>query len=332
MRVLLISLVCLLTLPCSAQKKGKGALSGYDRSARATVLHAAIVYVAPDDTSQKVAEVTPGHELVVIQRSGAWVKVFANTDEPDRNEDAPEYGEDAEATPASGWVKDKGLVQPTTANGDLILFGAGANLEAIAEQPHAPKDAASGAHLLYRRVFEYFPMSNLSPEAAFRSADIRWQLQKQDNSTLPSAKEQDAYLRPQLFESDLKRVIKNYPQSDQAAAAAYDLLDNKLCGDWQGLPHCPELEANLYLQYADKWQSSPKAAEALYNAVYRWGVLVTMYDVQDEHKRALAAADRMQKLTAQMQKDYANSDYTKRAQSLAFRVQQGLSVYGNDRE
>lgn len=332
MRLFLLALICVLTLPAVAQKKSKSALSGYDRSARATVLHPAIVYVAPDDTSQKVAEVTPGHELVVIERNGPWVKVFANTDEPDRVEDAPEFGPSEEVTPASGWVKDKGLVQPATANGDLILFGAAANLEAVAELPHAPKDAASGAHLLYRRVFEYFPASNLSPESAFRSADIRWQLEKQDNSTLPSTKEQDAYLRPQLFEGDMKRVIKNFPQSDQAGEAAYDLLDNKLCGDWQGLPHCPELEANLYLQYADRWQSSPKAAEALYNAVYRWGVLVTMYDVQDERKRALAAADRMYKLAAQMQKDYANSDYTKRAASLAFRVKQGLSIYGNDRE
>ncbi len=332
MRVLLLAVLCLLTLPVAAQKKGKGALSGYDRSARATTLHPTIVYVAPDDTSQKVAEVTPGHELVVIERNGPWVKVFANTDEPDRVEDAPEFGPNEEVTPASGWIKDKGLVQPATAGGDLILFGAAANLEDLAERPHAPKDAASGAHLLYRRVFEYFPSSNLSPEASFRSADIRWQLEKQDNSTLPSTKEQDAYLRPQLFEGDLKRVMKLFPQSDQAAEAAYDLLDNKLCGDWQGLPHCPELEANLYLQYADRWQASPKAAEALYNATYRWGVLVTMYDVQDEHKRALAAADRMYKLAAQMQKDYANSDYTKRAQSMAFRVKQGLSIYGNDRE
>ena len=332
MRSVLVCLLAALTLSAVAQKKGKGALSGYDRSARATVLHPAIVYIGPDETSQKVAEVTPGHELVIIDRSGPWVKVFANTDEPDRAEDAPEFSPDEEVTPASGWVKDKGLVTPQTANGDLILYGAAANLEDLAERPHAPKDAATGAHLLYRRVYEYFPSSNLSAEAAFRSADIRWQLEKQDNSSLPSTKEQDAYLRPQLYEGEMKKILKNYPQSDQAAEAAYDLLDNKVCGDWQGLPHCPEMEADLYLKYADRWQSSPKAAEALYNAVYRWGVLVTMYDVQDEHKRAQAAADRVQKLTAQMQADYANSDYTKRAESLAFRVKQGLSIYGNDRE
>ncbi len=39
------------------------------------------------------------------------------------------------------------------------------------------------------------------------------------------------------------------------------------------------MEADLYLKYADQWPASPKAPEAVYNAVYRQGVLVTMYDV-----------------------------------------------------
>jgi len=46
-------------------------------------VHPAIVYVAEDDTAQHIAEVLPGHEVVVIERNGAWVRVFANTDAPD---------------------------------------------------------------------------------------------------------------------------------------------------------------------------------------------------------------------------------------------------------
>ena len=65
---------------------------------------------------------------------------------------------------------------PTTAGGDAILFGTAANLEDEAERPHAPKGAAGQAHLLYKRVAEYFPDSALAGEAAWRSADIRWQL------------------------------------------------------------------------------------------------------------------------------------------------------------
>ena len=100
----------------------------YDRAARATMLHDANVYVAADADAQKISLVTPGHEVVVIERSSPWVKVFANTDiNDDANEDdrnKPEFGEDANVTPASGWIRDKGIVGPTTAGGDAILFGS----------------------------------------------------------------------------------------------------------------------------------------------------------------------------------------------------------------
>ena len=263
----------------NAQKNPKDTLSGYDRSARATLVHPAIVYVAADDNAQHISEVLPGHEVVVIERNGAWVRVFANTDIPDEQADdqKPEFSADQTVTPASGWIHDKGIVTPATANGDAILYGTAANFEEQAEQPHAPKDAAEEAHLLYRRVAEYFPDSPLAAEAMFRSADVRWQIDKADISTLPSAHEQEAYLRPQLYEGEMQRVMKLYPASKFAALAAYDLIDNKLCGDWQGLPKCPEMEAGLYERYADRYPDSPKAAEALYDATYREGVLVEMY-------------------------------------------------------
>ena len=193
-----------------AQKK-KGA--GYDRAARATLLHDAIVYVAADPETQHISLVTPGHEVVVVERSGPWVKVFANTDAADdQDEDQkPDFGEDQNATPASGWIRDKGVVNPSTPEGDAILYGAAANFEEMASQPHAPKGAAAAAHLLYRRVAEYFPDSPLAPEASWRSADVRWQIDRLDIKSLPSAKEQDASLRPTIYEGELKRVIKKYP-------------------------------------------------------------------------------------------------------------------------
>src|ERR1700733_12153720 len=187
----------------SGQTKAQKQAENYDKTARATVLHDANVYVAADADSQKVSLVTPGHEVVILERNGPWVKVFANTDvNDDANDDdhnKPEFGEDANVTPASGWIRDKGIVGPTTAGGDAILYGGAANFEDEASRPRAPKGAAGAAHLLYRRVAEYFPDSSLAPEAAWRSADIRWQLEKFDTSTLPSAKEQDAFLRPQLY-------------------------------------------------------------------------------------------------------------------------------------
>jgi hypothetical protein len=264
------------------------------------------------------------------------VKVFANTDiNDDANEDdanKPEFGEDANVTPASGWVRDKGIVGPTTAGGDVILFGSAANFEDEAAHPHAPKGAAGSAHLLYKRVGEYFPDSPLASEAAWRAADIRWQLDKLDISTLPSAKEQESYLRPQLYEGEMKKVIKMYPGSKFAALAAYDLLDNKLCGDWQGLPKCPEMETGLYQKYAQQYPDGPKSAEALYNATYRQGVVVTMYNVQEDRKRAQAAAQRTQVLAQELKEKYPKTDFAARAGSIAFRVAQGIPIYGSDRD
>jgi hypothetical protein len=317
------------------QSKGPKS-SSYDKAARATVLHDANVYVAADADSQKISLVTPGHEVVVVERNGPWVKIFANTDvgddanEDDRNK--PEFSEDANVTPASGWIRDKGIIGPTTVGGDTILYGSAANFEDEAAQPHAPKGAAGAAHLLYKRVAEYFPGSELAAEAAWRSADIRWQLEKLDASTLPSAKEQEAYLRPQLYEGEMKKVMKTYPGSKFAALAAYDLLDNKLCGDWQGLPKCPEMETGLYQKYAQQYPDSPKAPEALYNAVYRQGVAVTMYAVQEDKKRSQAAAQRTQALAQDLKQRYPKTDYAARGASIAFRVAQGIPIYGSDRD
>jgi len=337
MRVQISGIVLvLLVASCglNAQKKPKDNLSGYDRSARATLVHPAIVYVAADDNAQHIAEVTPGHEVVVIERNGAWVRVFANTDAADEQDEdqKPEFSSDQTVTPASGWIHDKGIVTPATASGDAILYGTAANFEEEAAQPHAPKNAAEEAHLLYRRVAEYYPNSPLAAEAMFRSADVRWQIDKADIGTLPSAHEQEAFLRPQLYEGEMQRVMKLYPATKFAALAAYDLIDNKLCGDWQGLPKCPEMEAGLYERYADRYPDSPKAAEALYNATYREGVLVEMYQVQEEKKRSQQAVVNAVGLAAEMKQKYPQSDFAARAASIAYRVQQQIAVYGNDRE
>jgi hypothetical protein len=323
-----LAVVC---LSASAQKPKK---AGYDRAARATVLHEANVYVAADAEGQRISLVTPGHEVVVVERSGPWVKVFANTDVADDiDEDSkPDFGEDENVTPASGWIRNKGVVSPSTPGGDAILFGAAANLEDMAEQPHAPKGAAAAAHLLYRRVWEYYPDSPLAAEAAWRSADVRWQLDRSDVKSLPSAKEQDAYLRPQIYEGDMKKVIKNYPGTKFAAQAAFTMIDNKLCGDWQGLPKCPEMETGLYQKYAQQYPDGPKAAEALYNAVYRQGVVVTMYAVQEDRKRSQAAAQRTQALAQELKDKYPKTDYAARGASIAFRVAQGIPIYGSDRD
>jgi hypothetical protein len=332
----LIAAALLIASPLLSQKrKGDRNASGYDNAARATVLHTANVYVMADSANPPITTVAPGHEVVVQQHNGDWVSVFANTDAKDDSDpdSKPEFEDPASnPDPSSGWIRDKGIVGPATPHGDTILFGAAAEFEAQASQPHPPKDAAAAAHRLYQRLVDYFPDSPLAPEALFRAADIRWQLDKFDISDLPSAHEQAAYLRPQIYEGELRRVMKLYPNSDFAARAAFDLIDNKLCGDWQGLPKCPEQESQLYLKYASQYRGGPKSAEALYDAAYRQGVLVTMYKLDDDLKRSEAAKRNCQSIADQMLHDFPKSDYSARATSIAYRVAQGIPIYGNDRD
>ena len=55
----------------------------------------------------------------------------------------------------------------------------------------------------------------------------------------------------------LKKVIKLYPHTRQADLADYDLIDNKLCGDWQGATKCPEKESEIFEKYAARTSRQP---------------------------------------------------------------------------
>src|ERR1700723_3575897 len=162
---------------------------------KATVFRNTNLYVSPDTSSSRLAEVSPGREMVIMERNGPWVRVFANTDEQiSKSQDAPVFGHEAAAVPIAGWMQAPGVVSVETPKGDLILFGAAASAEKDANLPHAPQQFAQAARLLYQRMADFFPQSPLAPEAAWRSADIRWQLQKADAFSLPSAHEKDAYM------------------------------------------------------------------------------------------------------------------------------------------
>ena len=207
---------------------------------RATALRVTWLYVSPDKSAQKVDRVQIGREMVVAEKSGPWLRVYANTDiEEEHTSDQPVFGASEIPPPISGWIEAKGVVVEDTPNGDQVIMGAAANQEAEASDPRGPANAARSAHLLYRRLVEMYPNSPLAPEAAWRAADILWQIQKSDFSALPSAKERDSYLRQQMDEDELKKVIKMYPHTRQADLADYDLIDNKLCGDWQGSDEVP---------------------------------------------------------------------------------------------
>src|SRR5436305_1644216 len=81
------------------------------------------------------------------------------------------------------------------------------------------------------RAAEYFHQSPFAGAAAFRAADIRWQLEREEARLRPSSRLNDRTMRPELSEDQLRNVIKKFPHTKWADLAAYDLLDNKLCGD-----------------------------------------------------------------------------------------------------
>jgi hypothetical protein len=329
--IVLVLVLVISALPVCSQKKSQ--IEKPMAGPRATALRVTDLFVAPDKSSQRVDRVQIGREMVIAEKSGPWIRVYANTDIQEiRDRDTPIYGRDETPPPISGWMEAKGVVVESTPNGDQILMGEGANQEALAQDPRGPVNAAQSARLLYRRVVEMFPNSPFAAEAAWRSADILWQLQKADASTRSSAKERDPYMRDQMDEEEMKKVIKLYPHTRQADLAAFELIDNKLCGDWQGQAKCPEKEAEYYEKYAEEHPDGPRTAQALYLATYRQAVLHDMFAADDNDKKAGEAKDRAHSLAGKLKEHFAQTDYCARAAMLVYKLDEGIPVYGIDRE
>jgi hypothetical protein len=324
---------CWAVLPLQAQKKQQQQVKPM-AGPRAATLRVTWLYISPSTDAQKVSKVQIGREMVVAEKSGEWMRVYANTDieEQHSDRDTPMIGSDEATPPISGWIEAKGVVEETTPNGDQLLMGGAADQEAEASNPRGPANAAQNARNLYRRIVEMFPNSPLAGEAAWRAADIQWQLERADAATLPSAHEKEPYYRQEMDEDGLRKVIKNYPRSRWAAFAAFDLIDNKLCGDWQGTTQCPEKEADLYIKYADEYPDGPRTPRALYEAVYRFAVLTNMYAANGDDRKSNDAHTQARSIAAQMKSRFADSDFTYRAGALVYKLDQGVPVYGIDRD
>src|SRR6202034_3525798 len=294
----------------------------------ATLVREANLYATPDDSGGPIAEILPGRELVVAERNGKWLRVFANTDAPDtRQADVPVFGSEGQAQPISGWVLDKGIVDVNPVHGALVVFGAADNLEQQAAVPDPPPHLAEEARLLYRRIVTMYPQSPWVPEAMYRAADIRWQIQKTDASTLPSAHEKENYLREQMDEDEMRKVIKYFAGTTWADLAAFDLIENKLCGDWQGSEKCPEQETGYYLKYVDEHPDSPKAAEALYDAAWREAAAGDMWQADGNGKRADQDRAFAKGVLGRMEQKYPDSAFTARASDMMYKADQGIAIY-----
>jgi hypothetical protein len=163
----------------------------------------------------------------------------------------------------------------------------------------------------------------------YRSADIRWQLEKADVMSLPSAREQDAYLRKEIDQDYFKKLIKKFPGTKWAYLAAFHFIDNKLCGDWQGQSKCPAKEAEIYENYAKDYPQSPAVAEALFRAAYRWSALIEIYKTEENLKKSDEAKARAIATAQRAIAQGGQSDWGNRAQRILYMVQQGIPTYGN---
>jgi hypothetical protein len=283
---------------------------------RGAVVRVANIYISPDTTSAKLAEIERGRELIIMETNSQWVHVQANL---------------TETRTVGGWVLNKGVVQTSTPEGDKILFGEAVDSEDQASRVRGRRGAAQDAMHLYHRVYDYFPTSPLAGEALYRFADIKWQLDKQDIMTKPSAREQDAYLRGEIDQHWMKEVIKKFPGTKWADLAAFHLLDNKLCGDWQGQSKCPNKEAGIYEDYAKEHPESHSTPEALYDAAWLYSALIEIYKTEEQSKKSEEARSRALEL-AQRVAASSQNDWSARGQRLLYLIEQGIPTYGNEKD
>ncbi|MGA2414284.1 MAG: hypothetical protein ABSF59_07540 [Candidatus Sulfotelmatobacter sp.] len=304
--------------------------SAMAQAQRGTLVHEEILHISPDASSAKLSEVGRGRELIILETSRDWVHVEAILRTPSHEEGATEDEQEGKAVTA--WVPAKALVTSATPDADKVIFGEAADSEDEASRRRGRRDAAQDALRLYYRVYDLMPSSPLAAEALYRAADIRWQVERSDIMTRPSARERENYMRGQMNEEWMKLIMKKYPGTKWADLAAFRLLENKLCGDWQGLAKCPEKEADLYENYAKEHPQSSAAAQALYEAAWRRSALIEIYKTEPNQKKAAESKDRALALTQRVASQFPQSDWTLRTQRLMFYIQQGIPTYGNASE
>ena len=304
-------LLALLLLATAAFAQDPAAEKKLDRG---IMVRLAVLYLQPDERSNKLGEIDRGREVVLVEKNtGEWLHVFANL----------ERGKDV-----TGWIKNKGVVLTSTPNGYRIVYGEAVDSEAEGQRRGGRRRAADDAARLYFRVYEYFPQSPIAGEALYRAADIRWQIERSEVMLRPSAKERDPHLRRGMDEELMRLLKKKFPGTRWADLADFHLIENKLCGDWQGLSKCPEDEAERYEEYAREHPNSPKLAEALYEAARRYAALITIYQTEGKQGEIGKARSRALALTQRIIGLPSADDWSHRAQRLAFLIDQNVPQYG----
>jgi hypothetical protein len=126
----------------------------------------------------------------------------------------------------------------------------------------------------------------------------------------------------------MRLVHKKFPGSKWADLAAFEILDNKMCGDWAGASKCPEKEAEVYEKYAAEHPGSPKAAEALYDAAFRWASAMTIYTGEGQSKKVPEAQKRALADAQKALEKNTSPEWNARAQRLIYEIEKNVPVYG----
>ncbi len=105
-----------------------------------------------------------------------------------------------------------------------------------------------------------------------------------------------------------------------------------MCGDWAGASKCPEKEAEVYEKYASEHPNSPKAAEALYNAAFRWASAMTIYTGEGQSNKAPEAQKRATAAAQKVIDKNTSPEWNAKAERLLYMVEKNLPIYGTASE
>lgn len=279
------------------------------------------IYLAPDTSSAKLAQIQLGREVAILERgAGQWLHVLATL---------REGGEQGDKS-VTGWTLDKGIVRSSTPNGERILFGEAAAAELEAMRRGGRKGAELDALRLYYRTWEYFPNSSVAGDALYRAADIRWQLDRAEVLSRSSARQAEPIGNFEgIDERMMREVKKKFPESKWAALADFAMIDNKLCGDWQLQSKCPVRESERYEEYVKEYPQSPRLQEALYQAARRRAALIQIFLTEGSKSKSDESRQRALTLAQRAVGVDATTDWGMRAQALVYKIEQQIPTFGN---
>ena len=99
-----------------------------------------------------------------------------------------------------------------------------------------------------------------------------------------------------------------------------------------GRRKCPEKEADIYEKYAERASNSPKAAEACYNAAYRWAAVMTIYTGEGQSNKVPEAKKRAEAAAQKVIDKNASPEWNANAERLLYMMRNNIPVYGTSLE